>query len=654
MPSPVHRVGLLAIECGYRQQGGLVRQDHRGRGAVQPGARPSVRRVGHHQVQLFTVRGEVDAARAGEHIPGPMSGNGDLKPERIRSALVRVLPGRAHARQQSSHDIEEPPAQGGDEPSGEGHGLAGIANPGQLRQHQGNLGTQGRPAQPEVPERHWGLAAQHQIGDAQRQDIAQLLEVPSGPARPVQDPGAGYRDAGSVAQGGHRCRSRTQSVSQPLDDPPVNRHAGRDDDVERRQGKPLDRPARRAEEHSRVGGQVVFEPFVARISGTLPDPHDQVVDGVGDDLLGGGEHHLRGAVPGVDGHDVGRDGETATRLGPAEMGMRDQMRGLGPLDVEARLLGQAGVGALSLMPAHCIPGRNERASMGEGSVSELGVLHSPACEGLVEAAHLIEEPPADAEIAAGHHPEDVVGHDGQFIGPGHVELDPLRAVDPPALEQAGQGSRPVADCGRVDTPHIHMGAEPERQQIAGQVMPPGVRRQPSGLGKHVAVEEHQDGMARRPGSVVPGPRQPEPEILLMDHPHVQRAGNGWFQGYGRSVVNNDHLEQVTGVGLPLQRRQGQIERIGRLVVRDDDRHGDFGYEIIDRRRFQGTPVVTRYGGGWDWGGHRVHERDGIPTWGVSSTAGTLPDGGRIGAQPDTGRRHTGVGIEALRLRPAFP
>ena len=72
------------------------------------------------------------------------------------------------------------------------------------------------------------------------------------------------------------------------------------------------------------------------------------MDGVGDDLPCGGEHHFRRAIPRVDGHDVGRDGEAATRLGVAEMGVRDEMGCLGPLDIETRLLRRAGISTLTL------------------------------------------------------------------------------------------------------------------------------------------------------------------------------------------------------------------------------------------------------------------------------------------------------------------
>ena len=103
-----------------------------------------------------------------------------------------------------------------------------------------------------------------------------------------------------------------------------------------------------------------------------------------------------------------------------------------------------------------------------------------------------------------------------------------------------------------------MPPEPQRQRVGQDVVPAGVGGQPPRLGHHVTVEEHQDAAAGglRPG--VAGSGQAEPQIFLVDHPEVQTRAFGALQRSLRSVVDDDHLEQITRVGLPGQRRQSQL------------------------------------------------------------------------------------------------
>ena len=281
------------------------------------------------------------------------------------------------------------------------------------------------------------------------------------------------------------------------------------------------------------------------------------------------------------------------------------MGDLGPLEIEAGLLGGAGRGPRALMPAEGAPLGHEHTAPGEGPEPELDVLGPPLGESLVETAHQIVEPPGDAEVAAGHHPEQVLRPSGEVGGAGHVEIDPLGALNGAALEQVGQGPGPGPHGGGVQINLGHMGPEADRHHVGGGVVPAGVGSQPIGLGHHVAVEESQDLAFGGPGPGVAGPGQAEAAVGLMHHPHGQRAVGDGGQGRVRAVVHHHHLEQMARVGLALQRSQGEGQGLGGLVV--GHHHGGRapGRELVGRVHGQSGPVVAPNPGGRRLGGRRL-------------------------------------------------
>ena len=137
-----------------------------------------------------------------------------------------------------------------------------------------------------------------------------------------------------------------------------------------------------------------------------------------------------------------------------------------------------------------------------------------------------------------------------------------------------------------------MRPEAEREHIAGGVVPAGVAGQPARLRHHVAVEEHEDAVrsGARPG--VAGPCQPETEILLMDHPHGQRAVRRRLERRVRAVVHDHDLEQLRRIVLTLEGGQGQLQCLGSLVVGDDHADGQRRAERLRRLDDQGSPIVA--------------------------------------------------------------
>ena len=137
-----------------------------------------------------------------------------------------------------------------------------------------------------------------------------------------------------------------------------------------------------------------------------------------------------------------------------------------------------------------------------------------------------------------------------------------------------------------------MGPESQRERVAGGVVPAGVLGQPPGLGHHVAVEEDENLAGGLPGAGVAGPGQTEAPVLLVDDADVERAGGRRLQRRTRPVVHDHHLEQLPRVGLALESSQGQLQRLRRLVVGDDDRHEHLGLEAVRGGHRQLTPVVA--------------------------------------------------------------
>ena len=78
----------------------------------------------------------------------------------------------------------------------------------------------------------------------------------------------------------------------------------------------------------------------------------------------------------------------------------------------------------------------------------------------------------------------------------------------------------------------------------------GVLGEPAGLGNHVAVEEHEDVMRGRAGTVAACPRQTEAPVVLVDDRDVQGRFRLFQRRRLRTVIDDDDLEQIPGIGLP--------------------------------------------------------------------------------------------------------
>ena len=143
------------------------------------------------------------------------------------------------------------------------------------------------------------------------------------------------------------------------------------------------------------------------LSGLL-DPHHQVVHRAGQHALDRRKQRVCLGAARRDRHHVLRHGEAAAGRGPSEPVMGDQLRDLGPLQLQAGGLCFAGRGPLALVPAHGLAHRHQQATPRVGPVAELGVLCAPLGEALVVGSHGLVEVPRDAQVASGHDPEDVV------------------------------------------------------------------------------------------------------------------------------------------------------------------------------------------------------------------------------------------------------
>ncbi len=324
------------------------------------------------------------------------------------------------------------------------------------------------------------------------------------------------------------------------------------------------------------------------------------MNGAGQHLLDRRQHVFGVGMAGLHGHH-----ELRNRVGPSgrrtpQPAVRNEVGELVPLLFEAHLLVLAEYGTLTLMPAQSASLRNQDRSQGVGPPTELDVLRAPLGERLVESAHSPEEVGRHREVPPGHHPEDIVGVRGQVVGQRHAAFDPLGPLDGPPLEEIGERAGPLADGGGVDARDVGMAAEPERQQVAGGVVPSGMGGEPIGLGHHVAIEERQDAAAGGAGSVVAGPGQPEAQVRLVDHADLQGRRPGQIQRGIGAVVHHDYFEQLAGVGLALETGQGQGERLRRLVVGDHDSDGNLRLEDLDRCYGQRPPVVVPHSGrGWN-------------------------------------------------------
>ena len=123
------------------------------------------------------------------------------------------------------------------------------------------------------------------------------------------------------------------------------------------------------------------------------------------------------------------------------------------------------------------------------------------------------------------------------------------------------------------------------------MVPPGVGGEKFGIGQHVAVEEDENGMRCRFGAGVARRRQAEVGPFPADEPDVERRRRK-RQGWLGAVVHDDHLEEVTRTGLPLQGRQRPRQLLRRLETGHDHRHRQRRYERGRRRHVQLPPIVV--------------------------------------------------------------
>ena len=400
----------------------------------------------------------------------------------------------------------------------------------------------------------------------------------------------------------------------------AQRHPGGKRDVERRDGKHIEGRTCGGDSHPGVRP----EPFAQR-SEAVPgearrrlDPHREVARRIGEQVRDRRHHALRRGVPGLHGHRMARHREDPARRDRTDSGVRDQ---LGELRALARLVPRLAFPALR--PAPLVPGergahRHQQPAPHLHPVGELGVLPAIAVEGLVEAAHFLEEGPGDREIVPGHGPEKVVMPGGQLPGPGQVALRPGR-VEGPIREQRPERARPVADRAGIDARRRHLRAKAQRQRVGDRVMPTRMGRQQARFGDHVPVEEDQDAVRRRSRPGIARPCQPEAAPVLAHHPNFERGRVERGRGRPRerrlgAIVDDDDLEQLPGIVLPFQPRQRQHQRSGRLEAGHDDADRQRRREACALGQSHPPPVVAA---------HRGRER---PRHGLTSPLRCRPHG----------------------------
>ena len=155
----------------------------------------------------------------------------------------------------------------------------------------------------------------------------------------------------------------------------------------------------------------------------------------------------------------------------------------------------------------------------------------------------------------------------------------------------------LADRLRVDPRHRHVCTETERQRVRDGVVPAGVGREQPCLRDHVAVEKYQHVVRRGARTGVSRPREPKPAPLLAHQPDVERGRGRDRQGRAGTVIDDHDLEQVPRVDLPLQPRECQRERLGRLETGHDDADRKGGRERRRLRQPHLAPVVVAHRGG---------------------------------------------------------
>ena len=156
--------------------------------------------------------------------------------------------------------------------------------------------------------------------------------------------------------------------------------------------------------------------------------------------------------------------------------------------------------------------------------------------------------------------------------------------------------RPGADRPGVDAGHRDEGAEAERQRVRHRVVPARMRRDQPRLRDHVAVEEDEDVVHRRPRARVARPCEPETTPLLAHHPQVEAGRGGGSKRRLGAVVDHHHLEEPARIALSLESGEGERERLGRLEAGHDDAHPVRGPECLRLRERHLAPVVVAHRG----------------------------------------------------------
>ena len=258
-------------------------------------------------------------------------------------------------------------------------------------------------------------------------DRADVRSHQTAPAGPVEGPGSCDADTVTGGQVGLARSRRLELDAQPAHHPGLDRGARGQPHVERRRRVGARCAPDGANLDPRVAAKQAPQP-VEPLRRALLYPHDQVVDLAGEDLLHGCQHRVLVAGARLDGDHEPRNRERPPRCGAPQPPVGYEVGDLLALLGQACPLGLAGDRPRTLVPAQGAALGREQRSEGMRPPAELDVLVPPLSERFVESAHLGEKLRGHSEVAAGHHPEDVVGARCEVVGAGHAALDPRWAL----------------------------------------------------------------------------------------------------------------------------------------------------------------------------------------------------------------------------------
>ncbi len=339
----------------------------------------------------------------------------------------------------------------------------------------------------------------------------------------------------------------------------------------------------------RVAVELTSQPLGA-LDISRVDADHEVVEIAGEDRLDLGGDHGRGEVPAVQGHGHPGDGVGASGRLRTKLGVGHEMGQLGPLLVEGSRFSRVGFVAGTLVEGVGAPFGDDDRAHGVGTESELDVLAAPLGEALVVSADLLEQRPADPQVAARCDPEVVPVVLEEVVGGTQVGVDPGWYGCVLSHEQISH----LAGCPdrlRAEIADFDMAPRAERQDVFGHVMPAGMCLDPRAVGDHVAIEEENDVTAPFPGTEVAGTGQSESGAGLGDDPQAPRERWSRDRGAG-AVVDDRDFEERRRVGLGLEGGNRQLELGLALVGRDDDRDSKFGGPRAERRRAEESVVVA--------------------------------------------------------------